>query len=124
MVSKKANPDDNKYDALIRINTINGVNPELCSHRPNFEKLTPVFPNSRLSMEVEGGSTALRIVDLISPIGKGQRGMIVSPPKAGKTTLLKNLLENMEGMKVGVIQNELGKSALTEQYYRMMTFTW
>ena len=81
---QKANPDDNKYDALIRINTINGVNPELCSHRPNFEKLTPVFPNSRLSMEVEGGSTALRIVDLISPIGKGQRGMIVSPPKAGK----------------------------------------
>ena len=88
---QKANPDDNKYDALIRINTINGVNPELCSHRPNFDKLTPVFPNSRLSMEVEGGSTALRIVDLISPIGKGQRGMIVSPPKAGKTTLLKEI---------------------------------
>ena len=88
---QKANPDDNKYDALIRINTINGVNPELCSHRPNFEKLTPVFPNSRLSMEVEGGSTALRIVDLISPIGKGQCGMIVSPPKAGKTTLLKEI---------------------------------
>ena len=88
---QKANPDDNKYDALIRINTINGVNPELCSHRPNFEKLTPVFPNSRLSMEVEGGSTALRIVDLISPIGKGQRGMIVSPLKAGKTTLLKEI---------------------------------
>lgn len=88
---QKATPDDNKYDALIRINTINGVNPELCSHRPNFEKLTPVFPNSRLSMEVEGGSTALRIVDLISPIGKGQRGMIVSPPKAGKTTLLKEI---------------------------------
>lgn len=88
---QKANPDDNKYDALIRINTINGVNPELCSYRPNFEKLTPVFPNSRLSMEVEGGSTALRIVDLISPIGKGQRGMIVSPPKAGKTTLLKEI---------------------------------
>lgn len=88
---QKANPDDSKYDALIRINTINGVNPELCSHRPNFEKLTPVFPNSRLSMEVEGGSTALRIVDLISPIGKGQRGMIVSPPKAGKTTLLKEI---------------------------------
>lgn len=88
---QKANPDDNKYDALIRINTINDVNPELCSHRPNFEKLTPVFPNSRLSMEVEGGSTALRIVDLISPIGKGQRGMIVSPPKAGKTTLLKEI---------------------------------
>ena len=92
---QKANPDDNKYDALIRINTINGVNPELCSHRPNFEKLTPVFPNSRLSMEVEGGSTALRIVDLISPIGKGQRGLIVSPPKAGKTTVLKKICQSI-----------------------------
>ncbi len=88
---QKANADGNKYDALIRVNTINGLDPELSAHRPNFEKLTPVFPDSRLSMEVEGGSTALRIVDLISPIGKGQRGMIVSPPKAGKTTLLKEL---------------------------------
>lgn len=88
---QKANADGNKYDALIRVNTINGLDPELSAHRPNFEKLTPIFPNSRLSMEVEGGSTALRIVDLISPIGKGQRGMIVSPPKAGKTTLLKEL---------------------------------
>ena len=88
---QKANADGNKYDALIRVNTINGLDPELSAHRPNFEKLTPIFPDSRLSMEVEGGSTALRIVDLISPIGKGQRGMIVSPPKAGKTTLLKEL---------------------------------
>lgn len=88
---QKPNSDENKYDALIRINTINGFDPELSAKRPNFEDLTPVFPDSRLSMEVEGGSTALRIVDLISPIGKGQRGMIVSPPKAGKTTLLKEL---------------------------------
>ena len=88
---QKANPDDNKYDALIRINTINGVNPELCSHRPNFEKLTPVFPNSRLSMEVEGGSTAVRNDGVMSAIGNGQRGLIVSPPKAGKTTLLKEI---------------------------------
>ena len=89
---QKANPDDNKYDALIRINTINGVNPELCSHRPNFEKLTPVFPNSRLSMEVEGGSTALRIVDLISPIGKRTTRYDRLPAKSsGKTTLLKEI---------------------------------
>ena len=88
---QKPNTDENKYDALIRINTINGFDPELSAKRPNFEDMTPVFPDSRLSMEVEGGSTALRIVDLISPIGKGQRGMIVSPPKAGKTTLLKEL---------------------------------
>lgn len=57
--------------------------------RPNFEDLTPIFPNERLHLETDGHSTAMRVVDLVSPIGKGQRGMIVSPPKAGKTTLLK-----------------------------------
>lgn len=87
---QKDNPD-NKFAALIRISSINGQNPESACRRPYFENLTPIFPDSRLSMELPGGSVALRILDLLSPIGKGQRGMIVSPPKAGKTTLLKEI---------------------------------
>ena len=63
--------------------------------RPSFEKLTPIFPNERLHMEISSSSTAMRIVDLISPIGKGQRGMIVSQPKAGKTTLLKQIAKSI-----------------------------
>ena len=64
-------------------------------HRMNFEDLTPIFPNERLHLERPGGSMAMRIVDLVSPIGKGQRGMIVSPPKAGKTTLLKDAAKSI-----------------------------
>ena len=63
--------------------------------RKNFEDLTPVFPNERLRLETPGGSVAMRITDLVSPIGKGQRGMIVSPPKAGKTTLLKEVAKSI-----------------------------
>ncbi len=68
---------------------VNGESLDKVLKRPNFEELTPIFPNERLHLETDGHSTAMRIVDIVSPIGKGQRGMIVSPPKAGKTTLLK-----------------------------------
>ncbi len=78
-----------KFSALLYVSTINGLRPAEAMKRKNFEDLTPIFPNQRIRLETPGSSTAMRIVDLVSPIGKGQRGMIVSPPKAGKTTLLK-----------------------------------
>ena len=77
--------------ALLYVNTINGDRPSDIPRRANFEDMTPIFPNERIRLAVPGASTAMRLVDLISPIGKGQRGMIVSPPKAGKTTLLKQI---------------------------------
>ncbi len=80
-----------KFSALLYVNTINGFHPSVAQRRKNFEDLTPVFPNERIRLEQPGASIAMRIVDLVSPIGKGQRGMIVSPPKAGKTTLLKQI---------------------------------
>ena len=80
-----------KYPALLYINKINGENPENAVKRPSFESLTPIFPDSRLMLETSGCNAAMRIMNLFSPIGKGQRGMIVSPPKAGKTTLLKQI---------------------------------
>ena len=80
-----------KFSALLYVNTINGMNPSEASKRRAFEDLTPIFPDERIRLEQQGSSVAMRIVDLLSPIGKGQRGMIVSPPKAGKTTLLKEM---------------------------------
>ena len=80
-----------KFSALLYVSTINGVRPSEAMKRKNFEDLTPIFPNKRIRLEQPGSSTAMRIMDLMSPIGKGQRGMIVSPPKAGKTTLLKEV---------------------------------
>lgn len=80
-----------KFSALLYVSTINGIRPAEAAKRPNFEDLTPIFPNKRIQLEEATSSTAMRIVDLLSPIGKGQRGMIVSPPKAGKTTLLKEV---------------------------------
>lgn len=82
-----------KFAALLCVNTVNGYQISDVIKRKNFEDLTPVFPNKRLIMETDRHNMAMRILDIISPIGKGQRGMIVSPPKAGKTTLLKEMAQ-------------------------------
>ncbi|MDO5423595.1 MAG: transcription termination factor Rho [Eubacteriales bacterium] len=91
-----------KFSALLYLKAVNGMPPGVASRRTNFEDMTPIFPNERLKMERDGRNIAMRIVDMVSPIGKGQRGMIVSPPKAGKTTLLKevarSILRNDPGM--------------------------
>ena len=84
-----------KFSALLYVNSINGFPPSDGQRRYNFEDMTPIFPNERLRMERPGGTVAMRIMDLLSPIGKGQRGMIVSPPKAGKTTLLKDVAKSI-----------------------------
>ena len=84
-----------KFSALLYVSSINGFHPSEGQRRYNFEDMTPIFPNERLVMERAGGTTAMRIVDLISPIGKGQRGMIVSQPKTGKTTLLKQIARSI-----------------------------
>jgi transcription termination factor Rho len=83
--------DSEKYHALLRIETINGLDPEAAKQRPNFDRLTPLFPNQRFRLEHAPTGVAERIIDMIAPIGKGQRGMVVSPPKAGKTTILKQI---------------------------------
>ncbi len=83
-----------KFSALLFVTSINGIAPN-DMRRYNFEDMTPIFPNERLILERQGGSMAMRIADLINPIGKGQRGMIVSPPKTGKTTLLKDVAKSL-----------------------------
>jgi transcription termination factor Rho len=87
-----------KYPALLRIDTVSGLTPDDARQRPRFEDLTPLFPDQRMKLEVPGdaANVTARIVDLVAPIGKGQRGMIVSPPKAGKTTVLKQIAHSME----------------------------
>ena len=99
--------NNEKFGALLHLDTINEMSLDKAMRRPNFEDLTPIFPNERLRMETARENVATRIVDLISPIGKGQRGMIVSPPKAGKTTLLKQIaksvLENNSNMHMIIL---------------------
>ncbi|MBR0163662.1 MAG: transcription termination factor Rho [Lachnospiraceae bacterium] len=84
-----------KFGALIHLNTINGYTPEVAMRRANFEHMTPIFPDEKLTLETPACGISMRIMDLICPIGKGQRGMIVSPPKAGKTTLLKEVAKSI-----------------------------
>jgi transcription termination factor Rho len=87
-----------KNPALLRIDQVNGVDPEQARKRPKFEDLTPLFPDEKLSLETtdDPGNMTARIIDLISPIGKGQRGLIVSPPKAGKTSIVKQIVRSIE----------------------------
>ena len=94
--SKSKNPQE-RYSALLYIEKVNGLPLSALFGRPDFDKLTPIFPDERIPMEREGKrvSTSLRVLDLLAPIGKGQRGMIVSPPKAGKTTLLKQIAQSI-----------------------------
>jgi transcription termination factor Rho len=89
------NDKSRKNANLIYVSTINGLLPTESRKRPKFEELTPIFPCERIHLEEKGSSTAMRVVDLLSPIGKGQRGMIVAPPKAGKTTLLKDVARSI-----------------------------
>ncbi|MBP3274209.1 MAG: transcription termination factor Rho [Butyrivibrio sp.] len=91
----RAKKETDKFAALSVLYTVNGYKPEVAMGRWDFEKMTPIFPNYRIRLEQPGCSVAMRIMDLISPIGKGQRGMIVSPPKAGKTTLLKDVAKSI-----------------------------
>ncbi len=88
------NPND-KFGALLFVRSINGLPPQEACRRKNFEDLTPIFPDEKLRLETPGGSIAMRIMDMMCPVGKGQRGMIVSPPKAGKTTLLKDVAKSI-----------------------------
>lgn len=83
--------DTEKYFGLLRVESINGLDPEESKHRPRFETLTPIFPEERFDLETDRHTLATRMINLVAPIGKGQRGLIVSPPKAGKTTILKQV---------------------------------
>ncbi len=92
----KIKSEREKFSALLYVTAVNGYHPSEAQNRKNFENLTPIFPNVRMRMERPGGSVAMRVVDVVSPIGKGQRGMIVSQPKAGKTTLLKEIAKSVK----------------------------
>ena len=94
---KKHQREGEKFAALTTLLEINGVDAEKVKNRVRFDKLTPIFPNEKLKLldDSERGNTAIRVIDLLSPIGKGQRGLIVSPPKAGKTTLLKAIAKSL-----------------------------
>ena len=87
----RAPKDSEKYFGLLRVDAVNGLNPEDAKYRVNFEDLTPIFPEERFNLETNSRILSTRMLNLIAPIGKGQRGLIVSPPKAGKTTVLKDI---------------------------------
>ncbi|OGC15559.1 transcription termination factor Rho [candidate division WOR-1 bacterium RIFOXYC2_FULL_37_10] len=97
LVSGQVRPpkDGEKYYSLLKIEAINGLNPEEARERTPFDYLTPIFPEERFTLEHAKCSVSSRLIDLLSPVGKGQRAMIVSPPKAGKTTILKNIANSI-----------------------------
>ena len=94
--STRVKTEREKFSALLYVTNVNSFPPSEAQKRKSFEDLTPIFPDERLRLERPGGSVAMRVVDVISPIGKGQRGMIVSQPKAGKTTLLKEIAKSIK----------------------------
>ncbi len=87
----RAPKDNEKYYGLLRVESVNDLDPEVAKRRPHFDTLTPIFPARRFKLETTSDNLTQRLIDLIAPIGRGQRGLIVSPPKAGKTTVLKNI---------------------------------
>ena len=89
--------DNEKYFSLLRVEAVNGVDPEVAKRRPLFEALTPVFPDEMFDLEIEGANLSQRLINLVNPLGFGQRALIVSPPKAGKTTLLKDIANGIAG---------------------------
>lgn len=92
----KPSKEGENFNALIYINEVNDLPPQTATRRPNFDNLTPIYPNERLKLETATIETAMRLIDIVSPLGKGQRGLIVSPPKSGKTTLLKKIAKSIE----------------------------
>lgn len=97
LVSGKVRPpkENERYYALLQVVAVNNQDPEKAAGRPAFSELTPIHPNEQLKLETDAGEMATRIIDLLIPVGKGQRGLIVSPPKAGKTLLLKKIANSM-----------------------------
>jgi transcription termination factor Rho len=89
--------DQEKYFSLLRVEAVNGMDPETAKRRPHFENLVPVFPDEMFDLEIEGANLSQRLINLVNPLGKGQRALIVSPPKAGKTTLLKDIANGITG---------------------------
>jgi transcription termination factor Rho len=96
-ISRRPNEGE-KFGALLYVNTVNGDEPGVAIRRPDFDDLTPIFPNQRISLENGATELSMRLIDLVAPIGKGQRGLIVAPPKAGKTVLLKKVANSIEKM--------------------------
>jgi transcription termination factor Rho len=97
MVSGQVRPpkENEKYYSLLRVEAVNGMDPETAKRRPHFDSLTPIFPREMYRMETDGGNITGRLIDLIAPIGRGQRGLIVAPPKAGKTVILKTIANSL-----------------------------
>lgn len=97
LVSGQVRPpkDSEKYYSLLRVQAVNNQNPDLARARKHFDDLTPIYPNEQFILETKNGNISARLIDLIAPIGKGQRGLIVAPPKAGKTTLLKTIANSI-----------------------------